>query len=82
MVYIDIPYTPDNDRIDRDLLIKELKFIDVSEDVRYEAFAAIYNRLPRGVPFEIEETDQARLLIGVLQNMRVGYRISTESEYK
>ena len=82
MVYINIPYTRDNDLLDKDLLIKELKFIDVSEDVRYEAFAAIYNRLPRGVPFEIHETDQARLLVSVLLNMRIGYRITAESEYK
>src|SRR5512147_2484988 len=63
MVYINIPYVAENDHIDRDRFVQELTFAEISEDSRHEAYAAVYNRLPRGVNFAIDETDQARSLL-------------------
>lgn len=80
MVYINIPYVPENDRIDRSLTAKELKILDIGEEAKYQAFEAIYHKHPRGVNFESME--KAVLLQGALARLGVPYRQSTESDYK
>jgi len=80
-VYINIPYVSENELIDRDLFVRELELAPISDRARFETFEAVYNRLPRGVNFEYSETDQARELLAVLEHMRIGHRISQESEY-
>ena len=79
MVYIHIPYNPENDRIDRELTAKELSVLNIDEGARYEAFEAIYHKRPRGVNFT--DIDQARRLEGLLSRLGVPYRESPESEY-
>ena len=81
MVYINIPYVSENEKIDRQLFIKELSLAEISEEARFEAYEAVYNRLPRGVNFEFSDTDQVRELLSVLLRMRIAYRITTEPEY-
>ena len=81
MVYINSPYFFENERIDRQAFIKELEHAEISEDARFTAYEAVYNRLPRGVNFEFSETDQARELLTVLHRMRIAYRITAEPEY-
>jgi hypothetical protein len=79
MVYINIPYCIENERIDRDITTKELSILGISEREMSQAFAAIYNRLPRGVSFD--EPKKALLLEAALGRLGVGYRRSNESEY-
>ncbi|MGC2238463.1 MAG: hypothetical protein WA584_20075 [Pyrinomonadaceae bacterium] len=81
MVYIDIPYVPENNRINKDLAQKELEALDISEDAKYAAFEAIYNRLPRGVSFEGDDLREASLLEKALSRLGIPYRLSEESEY-
>ena len=81
MVYISIPYVAENDLIDRDRFIEELKIIEISDEAKSEAFDAVYNRLPRGLHFEISETEEMRSFLQVLLRLGIGYRISADSEY-
>jgi len=80
MVYVNIPYVPENDRVDRGLTFRELEILDINEAAKKEAFAAIYNKRPRGVDFS--DPQQAVRLQNALHNLGVPYRQSPESEYK
>jgi len=80
MVFVNIPYVVENDRVDPSLVGKELKLLNISEAAKHDAFAAIYNKLPRGVNFE--NVTQALELQKVLHHLGVPYRQSEESDYK
>lgn len=80
MVYVNIPYIVENDRIDRELTAKELSALNIDESAKYEAFEAIYHKHPRGVSFT--DLDQAVRLQGALSRLGVPYRQTPESEYK
>ncbi len=80
MVFVNIPYCVENDRIDRGFAAKELQVLDIGEGDRYEAFDAIYNKRPRGVSFD--DPKKALLLENALGRLGVPYRESPESEYK
>ena len=73
MVYIDIPYAPENDRIDKDLMRKNLDALAISDEAKDEAFRAIYNFQPRGVFFAENDLRQAVLLEETLRKLGVGY---------
>jgi len=79
MVFVNIPYITENDRIDRDRTAKELSVLNIDEGAKYEAFEAIYHKRPRGVNFT--DIDQAKRLEGALSRLGVPYRQSPESEY-
>jgi hypothetical protein len=80
MVYINIPYVVENDRIDRTLTTKELQVLTISETAKQVAFDAIYNKLPRGL--DLEDGKHASMLEEVLSRLGVPYRRSNEAEYK
>jgi len=80
MVYINIPYVVENDRIDRDVTARELQVLNIDEAARYEAFEAIYHKRPRGVNFT--DADQATLLEAALRRLGVPFKRSNESDYK
>jgi hypothetical protein len=80
VVYVNIPYVVENDNLDRSVVGKELELVDISEDAKYEAFAAIYNKRPRGVSFT--SLEEAHLLQRVLYRLGVPYRQTNESDYK
>ena len=79
MVYINIPYVPENNTIDRNLAIEQIQSLDISEEAKWEAFEAIYNLHPRGVSFE-NITDAVQLE-AVLQKLGVPYRQTETSEF-
>lgn len=81
MVYINIPFVPENKRIDRDLTHKELEALDISTEAKESAFEAIYNRLPRGVQFAEQDLNQANLLERALNRLGVPFRQSELSEF-
>ena len=80
MVYVNIPYVSENDRLDREVTARELQILDIDEAAKKEAFAAIYNKRPRGVNFS--DPQQAFRLQGALYRLGIPYRQSPESEYK
>ena len=80
MVYVNIPYVVENDRLDPESVGKELAILNISEDAKYEAFAAIYHKRPRGVSFA--NTNEAMLLENALYRLGVPYRQTVESDYK
>ena len=80
MVYINIPYYVENDRIDRDTVIKEIRALTIDENAKYEAFEAIYNRKPDGVSFDGKSSSEATQLETVLKKLGIAYRQIEESE--
>jgi hypothetical protein len=81
MVYINIPYVPENNLIDKDFAKKEIEFLNINDIAKETAYAAIYNLHPRGVNFESKDSVEALMLEGVLKRLGVPYRESEESEY-
>lgn len=81
MVYINIPYVPENNRINKDLVKKEIEILVISDNAKQNAYAAIYNLKPRGVDFEGEENVEAARLENVLSKLGVPYMRLEESEY-
>jgi len=79
MVYVNIPYSAENERVDRDVAVAELKRVDISDSDRREAFEAIYHKRPRGVHFT--DLQKAVQLQTALARLGVAYRQSEESEY-
>ncbi len=76
MVFIDIPYAVENDRVERGLMEKEIGALAISDEAKRDTLAAIYNRNPRGV--EIEDMAQVRLLEGTLSRLGIPFRQSEE----
>lgn len=80
MVYINIPYVHENNRIDKSLAEKELAILNISDEAKHDAFEAIYNIHPRGVTFG-KDLKEALLLEDALNRLGVPYRQSEEPEY-
>jgi hypothetical protein len=80
MVFVNIPYVRENDRLDPKVVGQELALLSISEDAKFDAFAAIYHKRPRGVGFA--ELNDALQLEKVLYRLGVPYRQTTESDYK
>jgi hypothetical protein len=80
MIYVDIPYVVENNRIDKALAKKELDVLRISERAKQSAYTAIYNFRPRGVDFRGKETIEAILLEVVLKKLGVPYRRINEPE--
>jgi hypothetical protein len=81
MVFINIPFVDENKNIDTDVVKKALDSLDISEDAKYEAFQAIYNRKPRGVPFDDKDLTKAISLEKALAKLGIPYRQSEISEF-
>jgi hypothetical protein len=79
MVYINIPYVPENDTIDKDLAMREIEPLAISDEAKWEAYKAIYHLQPRGVAFE--DITEALQLESVLQKLGVPYRQTETSEF-
>ena len=81
MVCINIPYVFENNRIDKDFAKKEIQSLDVSDSVKQNAYAAIYNLNPREVKFERKDFVEVLMLEHALHRLGVPYRRLEESEY-
>ena len=80
MVYVNIPYIPENDRIEVHIAQRELEALKISEGAKHDAFEAIYKKRPRGVEFD--DPAQAVALQNVLYRLGVPFRTTQESDYK
>ena len=81
MVFINIPFVDENKIIDTDIVKRALDSLDISEDAKYEAFQAIYNRKPRGVRFDDKDLNKAVSLENALAKLGIPYRQSEISEF-
>jgi hypothetical protein len=82
MVFVNIPYVPENDRIRRDLTKKEIEALDISENAKQSAYEAVYHKRPRGVNFESKDSVEVIMLEDLLYKLGIPYRRSEESEYR
>lgn len=80
MVYIDIPYVPENNRIDKDLLKKELHLLNISDEAKLKIYNAIYNLKPRGVSFG-DNIKEANTLQSILSRLSIPYRQTEDTEF-
>jgi hypothetical protein len=80
MICLDIPYIPENNRIDRDLASKELRILNISAQAKENVHAAIYNIVPRTVEFENRELAEVLVLEKVLRRLGVPYRQTESTE--
>lgn len=78
MSYINIPFVPSNNSIDKETVISTIRSLEISEDAKYETFEAIYNVKPEGVSFG--ELDEALLLGRALRKLGIPHRHSEESK--
>ena len=81
MLFMDIPYVRENERIEKETVLKELALLTINETVRDEAFAAVYNPKPRGVTFEDGDLWQAQMLSRVFIKLGIPYRLAEVSEF-
>ena len=81
MVYVSIPYVPENNRIDKDLVKKEMQFLEILENAKEVALAAIYHNKPHGVNFEDKNSVDAIILESLLSKMGIPYRRLKKSDY-
>ena len=79
MVYVNIPYVVENDRLDADVVGRELSALAISESAKYEAFEAIYHKRPRGVDFS--DASEATKLENLLYRLGVPFRRTAVSDY-
>ena len=74
MVYIDIPYAVENERVERSKMREELSKLAISDAAKQSTFAAIYNFKPRGVEFGAAELSQVKLLEGIFIRLGIPFR--------
>ena len=74
VVYIDIPYAVENDRIERGKLKDEIGRLLISDEAKRCTLAAIYNFKPRGVEFGSSELSQVKLLEGIFVRLGIPFR--------
>jgi hypothetical protein len=80
MVYVNIPYVVENDRLSTSAVAKALAELKISEAAKHDAFEAIYHKRPRGVAFD--DPAEAFSLQNALYKLGVPYRATPESDYK
>lgn len=78
MVFINIPYVASNDSIDKNLVISQIRGLEISEDAKYNAFEAIYNKIPEGVSFPDEGMGESYQLERLLRRLGIPHRQSKE----
>ncbi len=81
MLFLDIPYVVENNRIEKEKVQRELALLEIDEKARSEAFAAVYNMRPRGVLFENKDLRQAQMLEKVFAKLGIPYRLAEVSEF-
>jgi hypothetical protein len=74
MIYLEIPYVAENDRVSRISAESEIKILNISDITKAEIFEAIYHRRPEGVSFEDKDFDQVLLLENALNRFGIPYR--------
>ncbi len=74
MIYLEIPYVSENNRISRISAENEIQALTISDEAKSSVYEAIYHRHPGGVTFEDKELKQVLLLENVLRRLGIPYR--------
>lgn len=78
MLYLEIPYIPENSRVNKASAQNEIQILNISNEAKADVFEAIYNRYPRGVNFEDKDLEQVLLLENALRRLGIPYRQTQE----
>ena len=81
MIYLEIPYAAENNRIDKDVAKSAIESLDIDDEVKKSVYAAIYNLHPRGVDFDNKNPVQVLLLEETLRKLGVPYKKSEVTNY-
>ncbi|MCU1288565.1 MAG: hypothetical protein JWN60_794 [Acidobacteria bacterium] len=74
MLYIEIPYIDENNRIDRTSAQNEIQMLEISDEEKANVFDAIYHRKPNGVGFDSKDLKEVMLLETALLRLGVPFR--------
>ena len=74
MVNIEIPYSSENNRIDKEYAKKEIQILNISEEEKVEVLKAIYNINPRIVSLNGKDADGISRLQQTLGRLGIPYR--------
>jgi hypothetical protein len=74
MVYLEIPYIVENNRVNRSTAQNEIQMLNISNEAKADVFEAIYNRRPEGVSFDDKELEEVLLLENALRKLGIPYR--------
>ena len=74
MVYIEIPYVAENNRVNRISAKNEIQILKISNEAKANVFEAIYHLHPRGVTFGDNDLEQVLLLQYALRRLGIPYR--------
>jgi hypothetical protein len=74
MLYIEIPYVSENNRVNKVWARNEIRILKITDEAKADVFEAIYHRLPGRVSFEDKEIEQVLLLEAALRKLGVPYR--------
>jgi hypothetical protein len=79
MVYINIPYVPENNRLDKAKTKNEIQLLDINDEAKLNTYEAIYHLNPRGVNFD--NMVEAAILQDALRRLGVPFMQSAASKY-
>ncbi len=81
MLYLEIPYVPENNRVNKNTVQTEIQVLNLSEKSKNDVLTAIYHQHPAGVNFEDTELKEVSRLAEILGNLGIPYRQSKKTEY-
>ena len=81
MLFMEIPFVIENNRIERETTRRELAMLEISEGLKDEAFEAVYSLRKRGISFDEKDIKQALVLERVLAKLGIPYRLAEVSEF-
>ena len=74
MIYLEIPFVSENNRVNRTSAENELQILKLSDAAKADVFDAIYHYYPKGVSFENNEMEQVLSLENALSRLRIPFR--------
>jgi hypothetical protein len=81
MLFMEIPFVVENNRIERETTRRELSMLEIAEGLKDEAFEAVYSLRKRGISFDEKDIKQAIILERLLSKLGIPYRLAEVSEF-
>lgn len=74
MIYLEIPYVIENNRVDKTSVKNEIQNLQISTETKAGIFDAIFNPHPRQVDFDNADLKEVVLLETALHRLGIPYR--------